>query len=158
MTGLIRCLLCLILLTFGAALNAQAYTYVGGTEDCLGCFQPHLDSLENVNFVLDQYNDNNNPDLPSLIVSPYIEVEEDSDRLAGTNDLLPGYEYISLKWAQNFGLWLVKGESSFDFGELSHGLSHYRLWNPSPVPIPGAIFLLGSGLLGMITIRRKFER
>ena len=158
MRGLIRYFLCLMLLTFGAALSVQASTYVGGTEDCLGCSQPHLDSLENVNFVLNIYNDNNDPNLPSPISMPYIEVEEDGDQLSGTIDLLPGYEYISLKWDSVFGLWYVKGESTFDFGELSNGLSHHRLWNPSPVPIPGAVFLLGSGLLGMITIRRKFGK
>ena len=147
-----------MLLTFGAAINAQAYLYVGGTEGCLGCFQPHLDSLENVNFVLNSYNTNNDPDLPSPIAMPYMEFEDDGERLSGSIDLLPGYEYISLKWAQEFGLWYVKGESTFDFGELSNGLSHHRLWNPSHVPIPGSIFMLGAGLFVLVTIRKKFGK
>jgi hypothetical protein len=147
-----------MLLIFGAAFSVQASTYVGGTEDCIGCFQPHLDSWENVNFVLNSYNDDNDPNLPSPIAMPYIEVAQDGDQLSGTINLLPGYEYISLKWDSVFGLWNVKGESTFDFGELSNGLSHHRLWNPSAVPIPGSIFMLSTGLFGLVTLRRKFRK
>jgi len=30
--------------------------------------------------------------------------------------------------------------------------------DPTPVPIPGAVWLLGSGLIGMVGIRRKFKK
>ena len=37
-------------------------------------------------------------------------------------------------------------------------ISHVSLYGPSPVPIPAAVWLLGSGLLGLVGIRRKFKK
>ena len=39
-----------------------------------------------------------------------------------------------------------------DFDGKGHGLN---AWTVSVVPIPGAIWMLGSGLLGLIGIQRK---
>ena len=37
-------------------------------------------------------------------------------------------------------------------------ISHVSLYGPSPVPIPAAVWLLGSGLLGLVGIRRRFKK
>ncbi len=37
-------------------------------------------------------------------------------------------------------------------------LSEGEIWELHTVPIPGAVWLLGSGLLGLVGIRRKLKK
>ncbi|MGD9160681.1 MAG: PEP-CTERM sorting domain-containing protein [Desulfobacteraceae bacterium] len=43
-------------------------------------------------------------------------------------------------------------------GESINGLSHYTLFNTTPVPEPATMFLLGAGLVGITGIRRKLKK
>jgi hypothetical protein len=47
-----------------------------------------------------------------------------------------------------------------DGKEKTPGMSHLSLWtvSPSNVPAPAAVWLLGTGLVGLIGVRRKMKK
>lgn len=113
------------------------------------------DDLDNVNAVLNRYNELTVNDLPSpitlskeveagdygssIVNRTYKDGETKEDEIiAGTLFFTPGTEYVSLKWDADkggFGLWYVANVTSLDFpiltdfDVLTYGLSHYREWN-----------------------------
>jgi len=129
--------------------------------------QSYQDTAENINTITNEYN---------ISVVQNSEVGYDID-----DDLREGrivydmdhwdFDYLSLKWGEEVGGWYIwdiseMGRSgwnqiSFGFSGLSHGLSHRKTWDitnttpNSPVPVPPTMLLLGSGLIGMITVGRR---
>ena len=44
------------------------------------------------------------------------------------------------------------------YGPASDGNRAFQLYTGDPVPLPGAVWLLGSGLLGLIGLRQQLGR
>lgn len=55
-----------------------------------------------------------------------------------------------LEWIQYVKLWQPEGDSWF--AEID------AVVDTAPVPIPGAVWLLGSGLIGMVGMRKKNKK
>ena len=82
----------------------------------------------------------------------------------------PHYEYGAENFGGMFINWTVDGvdqtgrwnDLRFLLSKLELGEDYYRYgiaeYNTNPVPIPPAAWLLGSGLIGLVAIRRRFKK
>ncbi len=153
-------------------------TFFSGTAE--------VDSQDNVNRIFERFNEINDNSLPSVTTKTKYENDENDESswydARSFNLSLPPYtQYISLKWGStnNAGagwyLWYVgdvwsagsdhnilfedDGSAWFHFEGLSHGLSHYTIWDGdtsiTQTPEPATFVLFGFGLIGAAMIGRK---
>ncbi len=67
-----------------------------------------------------------------------------------------GYSgYLEEGFTNGYGAGSVHPQSPFAAYSESLGINNPITGDTSPVPIPGAVWLLGSGLLGLVTVRRS---
>lgn len=87
-------------------------------------------------------------------------VDNSFDYVSGPDMTWTGnYQYLTVKYAGYVDLFYIDGLTSFDWiGSqigVQQGFSHARLWNPTSVPEPTTLILLGTGLLAFVGLKRN---
>ncbi len=75
-----------------------------------------------------------------------------------TSNIVTVGDYVSTEWQGWTTSLLTEGTYTLSFGIANQGNNGYNsvaLFDVNPVPVPNAMLLLGSGLLGLVGLRRK---
>ena len=116
--------------------------------------------------LLTDYNSLHKTTLPVDVVgaSPDVKVDSGSGPLRIT---LPvgAYDYLVIHWGGQHGgvveaYDLIGNTGNYTFQSPANGLSFYSFYGreSSAVPEPSTMFLLGSGMVGVVALRRKFKK
>jgi len=65
---------------------------------------------------------------------------------------------VSVSDLRDLGMGIKKGDLQYSSVLNDYGDTYLGVWVTTAVPIPGAIWLLGSGLIGIVGVRRKFKK
>lgn len=163
--------------TNGRATTTRAYVAVGDTD-----FTPPADFVEvtgsgtftnavGSSITLSYYDDPANGQGANLAFANLADFQANSWKLTPGN-LVDSYSYASALLVDSFSY--NSGKNAlvvpdvnpysmtllFDFNLTASGMltSRGQSMEKSPVPLPGAVWLLGSGLLGLLGLRSRFRR
>jgi len=155
--------LCSIILLFAGAVST-----VCATPFRIGVYEGNQKDLGILNKLIDNF-DSSLPDIS--FPGHKVEIEDDLKTYEFTN--LSNKDYLIVKSGNLSELWFLGGAESWIWNApvqiLPNGrnqtkaISHYISFNssssPTPVPEPSSLFLLGTALLGLVSIsRKKFKK
>ena len=165
----------------GNAINGISVTDVtgnmGGANECWGTYNgndpgPSGDGFSIGGTIFDFVAKENTPGILEgvdigLVVNPDTGATSgswsfDSSKFAPTEFLIvlkaansPGFAawiFDGPEAASDAGTWLVAWTNQ---NGVQQDLSHLSIYAPTPIPVPAAVWLFGSGLLGLIGVARR---
>jgi hypothetical protein len=151
------------------AVNAWADAiYLGEINFSPGSPDPKNEQAWLENTLIPAYNSNpaNSTDLPTPIISFNSSPSYSGQNLTSITVNPNGADYIVLHWGGNGGGVLVAyaftSDASVTFTlpgvSKANSLFGYNLFYTHAVPVPAAAWLLGTGLVGLIGVRRKMKK
>ena len=166
----------------GTAINGIAVTDVtgnmGGSNECWGTYNgndpgPSGDGFDVGGTIFNFVAKENTPGILEGMDIGLVVTPDTGNASSGTWSFDPGKfaptEFLIVLKAANapgFAAWIFDGTDAnstsgnwlvawTNTNGVPHDLSHLSIYAPTPIPVPAAVWLFGSGLLGLVGVARR---